>query len=85
MLPTSLGFVTSAHLGQLLKSARKGKKLTQRDVASRLGLSQSRVSYLELNPDDISVHQLLSWCSVLDLEMSVGERQMYVPSSDVEW
>lgn len=85
-MPTaSLVFITAAHLGQLLKSTRKHRKLTQRNVADRLGLSQNRISYLELHPAEISVEQLLSWCAVLGLELSLGERQAYVSGPDVEW
>lgn len=85
MPPASLVFFTAPHLGQLLKSARKRQKLTQRDVADRLNLSQNRISYLELHPEDISVRQLLSWCAVLRLELSMRESQTYVSPTNVEW
>ena len=32
------------------------------------GLSQNRVSHLELHADELSVKQLLGWCAVLGLE-----------------
>lgn len=80
-----LVFCTAPHLGQLLKGARKRQKLTQRDVAMRLGLSQNRVSYLELHPEDISVRQLLTWCFTVGLELSVGERRPYGSPPGVEW
>lgn len=80
-----VAFITAPHLGQLLKYARKRQKLTQRDVAARLGLSQNRISYLELHPEDINVRQLLSWCATLGLELSAGERRTYVSSPEVEW
>ena len=38
---TSQPLVTAMPLGQLLKSARKRRNLTQADVAGRLGLSQN--------------------------------------------
>ncbi len=46
MLPVSIvlpsqPLVTALQLGQLLKAARKRRKLTQADVAGRLGLSQT--------------------------------------------
>lgn len=84
-MPASTGsyvLVTSAQLGQLLATARKHKKLTQAHVAARLGLSQNRVSYLELHPEDISFKQLLAWCAAVGLELSLGER---APQPSAEW
>lgn len=76
--------VTAAQLGQLLRSARKKQSLTQTDVASRLGLSQNRVSYLESHPEDLSFKQLLAWCAALRIELSLGEKSPGAVS-DVEW
>jgi HTH-type transcriptional regulator / antitoxin HipB len=77
--------VTAFQLGQLLKSARKSHKLTQADVAARLGLSQNRVSYLELHPDELSFKQLLGWCAVVGLELGLGERAGTESSNETEW
>jgi len=75
--------LTAAQLGQLLVSARKGRKFTQAAVATRIGLSQNRISYLERHADEISIKQLLSWCSALELELHLGERD--TASSSAEW
>jgi HTH-type transcriptional regulator / antitoxin HipB len=65
---------TSFQLGQILQASRKAKKWSQATLASNLGLSQSRVSHLELHPEELSFAQLMSWCAVLGLELSVGLR-----------
>ncbi len=65
---------TSAQLGMLLRSARKARKVTQGQLALRMGVSQSRVSQLELQPGDMTVDQLLSACAALGLELKVGEK-----------
>ncbi|WP_291018332.1 helix-turn-helix transcriptional regulator [Hydrogenophaga sp.] len=65
---------TAPQLGQLLRSARKLKGLTQAQVAERLNLSQSRVSTLELDPSSLSALQLMAWCSIVGLELLVGEK-----------
>jgi HTH-type transcriptional regulator/antitoxin HipB len=84
--PPSQLLVTALQLGQLLKTARKRRQLTQAELASRLGLSQNRISYLEQHPDELSFKQLLGWCTATGLEMRLGER---VASLDVtnnaEW
>ena len=84
-LPTSHLLITAAQLGQLLVSTRKRHELTQTAVANRVGLSQNRISYLEKHPDEISVKQLLSWCSALELELRLGERDTSAASSSAEW
>lgn len=65
---------TSSQLGQLLRSARKAGKLTQSQLALSMGVSQSRVSQLELQPGDMTVDQLLSACAALGLELQLGLR-----------
>ncbi|HEY4080130.1 MAG TPA: transcriptional regulator [Burkholderiaceae bacterium] len=70
--PQSL--VSGEQLSQLLRSTRKRLKLNQSTVGARLNLSQNRVSYLELHPDELSFKQLLTWCSALGLELKLGAR-----------
>jgi HTH-type transcriptional regulator/antitoxin HipB len=77
--------VTALQLAQLLKTARKRRKLTQAQVAGRLGLSQNRVSHLEQHPDELSFKQLLGWCAVIGLELQLGERQGLELTNTVEW
>jgi HTH-type transcriptional regulator/antitoxin HipB len=77
--------VTALQLGQLLKAARKRRKLTQAQVAARLGLSQNRVSWLEQHPDELSFKQLLGWCTAVGLELRLGARDNRESADAVEW
>jgi HTH-type transcriptional regulator/antitoxin HipB len=72
--PRTLPLKTASQLGQMLRAARKARKLTQAEVASRIGLSQNRLSHLELHPEELSFRQLLAWASTLGLELCLGER-----------
>ncbi|MDF2463838.1 MAG: transcriptional regulator [Ramlibacter sp.] len=83
--PPSQPLVTALQLGQLLKAARRRRKLTQATVAGRLGLSQNRVSYLELHPDELSFKQLLGWCTAVGLELRLGERPSLESTNKAEW
>jgi len=74
MMPSSLILLTATQLGSILQVARKAQGLTQATLAGRIGLSQSRVSYLELNAHQLSVEQLLAWCAALGLELSIATR-----------
>jgi HTH-type transcriptional regulator/antitoxin HipB len=85
IVPTSQLLLTASQLGQLLVSTRKRHKLTQAAVASRVGLSQNRISHLEKHPDEISIRQLLSWCSALELDLRLGERDTSAASTSAEW
>lgn len=63
--------LTPNQLGEELRAARKAMRITQTALARHLGVSQSRVSYLELNPQDLSVSQLFVWCTVVRLELQI--------------
>ena len=71
--------LTATQLGQLLRAARKQRGLTQAEVGARLGLSQNRVSHLEGHADELSVKQLLTWCAVVGLELSLAQRLAMAP------
>jgi HTH-type transcriptional regulator / antitoxin HipB len=77
--------LTSMQLGRLLQSARKAKKLSQAAVGARLGLSQKRISALELSPGNISVDQLLALSSVLGLELQIQQKGSPSAASKAEW
>lgn len=71
---------TASQLGALLQSARKSRKLTQAQLGARLGLSQKRVSELELAPGTLSVDQLLAICAQLGLQLSLKPRDESPPA-----
>lgn len=83
--PTSELLLTTQQLGQILLATRKRHKMTQAAIASSLGLSQNRVSHLENHPEELSIKQLLRWCSALELEMKIGVRDTSTASSSAEW
>lgn len=61
----------SKQLGPLLQSARKSAGLSQTELAQRLGMSQSRISAMELDPGSINVEQLLALLAALNHEVIV--------------
>ncbi|MDR6393291.1 helix-turn-helix domain-containing protein [Paraburkholderia phenoliruptrix] len=83
--PFSQPLFTATQLSQLLVASRKRRKLTQAELAQRVGLSQNRISYLERNPEDLSFRQLLSWCAAIGLELRLGERGGVESTSVSEW
>ena len=61
----------SDQLAPLLQAARKSAGLSQKELAKRLSLSQSRMSAMELDPASMRLDQLLSICATLQLELVV--------------
>lgn len=80
--------VTPLQMGRIIQTARKASQLNQSELASRIGLSQSRISAFELQPENISLWQLLSLLNALDLQLTVEKRMQpdAAGSSDItEW
>lgn len=78
--------MTAPQLGQLLLSTRKARKMSQALLASRMGISQPRVSHLEQHANELSVEQLMAWCAALALELSIGPRAPNAePSTEAGW
>ncbi|HEV7609236.1 MAG TPA: helix-turn-helix domain-containing protein [Steroidobacteraceae bacterium] len=75
---------TPRQIGANLSGRRKQLKLSQADVASKLGLSQNRLSELESRPETLTVAQLLALLNILGLEMSLVERGAGTKTK-VEW
>jgi HTH-type transcriptional regulator/antitoxin HipB len=63
----------SSQLQQLLKSLRKSRRMTQAELARRLGVVQSRVADIERDPGAVSVEQLLQVLAMLGAQMVVRE------------
>jgi len=74
---------TSSQVGAILSAQRRQLKLSQADVATRIGLSQNRLSVLESNPATLTTKQLLALLNVLGLEMTLAPRADRSPKS--EW
>jgi HTH-type transcriptional regulator/antitoxin HipB len=74
---------TPAQIGSILASQRKHLKMSQAQVAARVGLSQNRLSVLETNPATLTAKQLLDLLNVLGLEMAIDER--VASRSKAEW
>lgn len=63
----------ASQLQPLLKSLRKSRKMTQAELARRLGVVQSRVADIERNPGAVSVEQLLQLLALLNAQLVVRD------------
>lgn len=58
-----------SQLGPMLRGARQQASLSQAGLGARVGLSQKRISALELDPSSMTVDQLLTITAVLRVEV----------------
>lgn len=65
---------TPEQAGSLFTSRRKARKLTQRELASQLGISQNRLSDLERTPKDWTLERMLIMAQTLGLELVLQDR-----------
>lgn len=66
---------TTEQLPQLLKAFRKAARLTQADVALRLGVTQQTVSALERNAETVSAARLMKLMNILGVEWVLRAKQ----------
>lgn len=74
---------TAPQLGPVLQGYRKERALTQARVGQSMGLPQSDISRLELDPSSASLARVFKWLAALDLEFVVRPRGKNTPPS--EW
>jgi len=72
MRPTPILLPTQ--LGDILRSARLSRGLTQPDIARQLGISTQAVSKLENNAARVSFDRIHRLCQVLGLELLLQEK-----------
>lgn len=65
----TLSLNSPAQLSAHLKSLRKLRGLTQAQLATRLGISQSRLADIENHPETVSSTQLLNLLAALGVEV----------------
>ena len=74
---------TATQLGALMLARRQALGLSQQDVASRLGISQNRLSELERNPERLTIERLLAYANLLGLELVLQSKATTQPPT--EW
>ncbi len=65
---------TPAQVGEILRGRRKARGVAQQALATKLGISQSRLSTLEAQPGDMNLERLLSLAKLLGLELVLQDK-----------
>lgn len=75
--------IIAAQVGELLRGRRKSLGIPQRELASKLGISQGRFSTLELDPSALTLERLIALSNLLGLELVLRDRRRTKPGG--EW
>lgn len=65
---------TAGQLGEILRRRRKARGVSQRELASKLGVGQARLSALEGNPERLTLGRLIALVNLLGLELVVQDK-----------
>lgn len=75
---------TAAQVGAILRGRRKARGVAQQELATKLGISQSRLSTLEAQPGDMNLERLLLLAKLLGLELVLRDKSE-PKSTKSEW
>jgi len=64
-----------------LRSMRKFRQLSQKDLALKMGVSQSRIAAIERNPQAVSARRLISILHALEIDIVLRDQRKRVPIS----
>jgi HTH-type transcriptional regulator/antitoxin HipB len=73
----------STQVGELLRRRRKSLGIPQREIASKLGISQGRFSTLELDPSGLTLERVIALTNILGLDLVLRDRPRKKPHG--EW
>jgi HTH-type transcriptional regulator / antitoxin HipB len=75
---------TPAQVGEILRGRRKSRRIPQRELAAKVGVSQGRLSTLEAHPASITLDRLLAVAHLLGLELVLQDSSS-APPPKTEW
>ena len=75
---------TPRQAGEILRGRRKARRLSQQDLAAKLGISQAHLSTLEGNPAAFTLDRLIALANLLGLELVLNDRSN-TATSGAEW
>ena len=69
-----LGITTPAQVAEIVRARRKARHMSQEQLASKLGISQSRLSAIEAGTTSLTVDRLITLANLLDLQLVVQDK-----------
>lgn len=71
-------------IAEILRARRKAHRVSQEQLAKKLGVSQSRLSAIEAGTAALTVDRLIAIANVLDLQLVVQDKASK-PSPATDW
>ena len=75
---------TPSQVGEILRGRRKARRVPQLELATKLGVSQSRLSVLEADPAGLTLERLIVLAKLLGLELVLQDKTD-APKTKAEW
>jgi HTH-type transcriptional regulator/antitoxin HipB len=75
---------TPAQVSEILRGRRKTRRVSQHELATKLGISQGRLSVLEGDAAGLTLDRLILLAKLLGLELVLQEKADE-PKSKTEW
>ncbi|MDB1145354.1 MAG: helix-turn-helix domain-containing protein [Alcaligenaceae bacterium] len=73
---------TPRTLAVYLRDYRKRQKLSQSEIANKVGLRQATISDFEKNPDKVTIETVLKIVSALELEIQLNTKPNHEEGGD---
>jgi HTH-type transcriptional regulator/antitoxin HipB len=74
----------TAQVGEIIRGRRRAQRLSQHELATKVGITQSRLSVLEADPGSLSLERLILLANLLGLELVI-QNKTDAPKSKAEW
>jgi HTH-type transcriptional regulator/antitoxin HipB len=71
-------------IGEIIRGRRKARRVSQEQLAHKLGVSQSRLSAIEAGTTALTVDRLIALANVLDLQLVVQDKASK-PGQQPDW
>jgi HTH-type transcriptional regulator/antitoxin HipB len=74
---------TPAQVGEIIRGRRKARRVSQHELAEKLGITQGRLSVLEADPASMPLERLVRLAKLLDLELVLQDKPK--EASKAQW
>ena len=75
---------TPGQVAEILRGRRKARRVPQQELATKLGISQSRLSALEGNAAGMTLDRFILLAKLLGLELFLQDKEG-TPRTKAEW
>ena len=75
---------TTNQVAEILRGRRKARHVSQHELATKVGISQARLSVLEADPSSLPLDRLILLAKLLGLELVIQDKAD-APKSKAPW